>query len=530
MRLDEVSALFARYQASLGVAEWTQMCEAFTRPLSPTLWVNPSRATSREIVDRLTLDKHIVTPIPFVPEGYRALHPARWGRRIEFRAGLVHLQEASSMLPPLALNPQPGELVLDLCAAPGGKSAQLALMMRHTGTLVVNDLSFERLRALRATQERLGLRNVVLCAQDGRELLAGHPPVFDKVLVDVPCSCEGTLRKRGRWTFDPNDQDFKRSLVETQRALLSRALRLTRPGGRVVYSTCTLDPQENEGVISAVLDEWSVARARGQVNAELSLEPLEIEGLNASEGLTAWGGERWSDELRLARRIYPHQNDTGGFFLASIRVSAKEEAWSVESARSEWAHPQALSQDDEDQWMGWVEARYGLVSGEWDKVRKEGALLRGNKRTLSLVNRDLLLPPTRYQVAGLPVIYTRGAIPRLTSPAALEWGSIVTRGYYELRDRSEVDRYYRGETLEISTTDAHLCPVGGGDQSRAASRSGVYITRYQGLPLGLGELRHIAGQPKGSLKSEYPKRLWLSPDRSAFDSPLPARSSFMSEH
>ena len=187
------------------------------------------------------------------------------------------------MLPPIALDPKPGERVLDLCAAPGGKSAQLSLMMQNRGTLVVNDLSFARLRALRATQERLGLRNMVLCAQEGQTLLKDHLPCFDKVLVDAPCSCEGTLRKRGKWTYEPDEGQFKRRLISTQKSLLMQALKLTRSGGRVVYSTCTLDPDENEGVISAVLEEWTRMRTRGDVSADVSIEPIYFEGLRVRQ-------------------------------------------------------------------------------------------------------------------------------------------------------------------------------------------------------------------------------------------------------
>lgn len=543
MTRDELEVRFARYRGALDEADWRAMCDAFERPLPSTLWVNQTRAAPESVASQLIADGHPVSPLAFVPGGYRSMAPARWGRRVEYRAGLVHLQEASSMLPPLALNPQPGELVLDLCAAPGGKSAQIASLMKHTGTLIVNDLSFERLRALRATQERLGLRNMVLCAQDGRRLLSGHPPIFDKVLVDAPCSCEGTLRKRGKWTFDPDDHSFKESLIETQRALLLQALRLTRAGGRVVYSTCTLDPDENEGVVASALESWRLERERGDVDYDVILERLELPGLCASEGLTAWRGASWSEELRHTRRIYPHQNDTGGFFLASLRVEARGQAAinraarDVESALQRWTQPPTLDDEIEREYLDWVEETYGLTPEYWEGVKREARLLRGNQRTLSLVNRDLRLPPTRYQVAGLPVIYTRGALPRLTSPAALEWGAAATTGVCELETRDQVDDYYRGERQMIH--ERSLRPHAG---VIGSPRSGVYITRYQELPLGLSYLtrdpqhaersEHLRSPTLSlhdpplqsdlsySLKSEYPKRWRLTAGRSAFEPPL----------
>lgn len=495
MERSEIDQRFAQYRDLLGEAEWCAMGDALERPLPATFWTHPKRATPSQVAAAFERDGHHLRALPYASGGYASARPMRWGRRIEFRTGLIHLQEAASMLPPLALKPEAGELVLDLCAAPGGKSAQLALMMENRGTLVVNDLSFSRLRALRATQERLGLRNMVLCAQEGQQLLRGHRGVFDKVLVDAPCSCEGTLRKRGRWTYEPDEGEFKKRLIETQRALLTQALKLTRPGGRVVYSTCTLDPWENEGVIDAVLSAWSREGAQPPVY----IEPMSFPELIASAGIRSWKGRAFLEGIENTLRVYPHQNDSGGFFLASLRIG-EDASWSAEESRRGWSSPSVVEGKHQEEMLKWVERAHGISQEKWADIQ----LLQGNQRALSAVSSDLLLPPTRYQVAGLPSIYTRGAVPRLTSGASLEWGRWATRSLCELTERAQVDHYYMGADQPISKSEAE--------------EAGVCIVRHQGRALGLGYLER-SSQGEYVLKSEYPKRVRLAEGCSAFEGP-----------
>ena len=514
MARSEIETRFDRYRPVVDEEEWSSMIDAFTRPLPSTFWTHPTRVSSEWVADRFVKDGHPLSALSYAPGGYGAPTPMKWGRRFEFRAGLIHLQEASSMLPPIALDPKPGERVLDLCAAPGGKSAQLSLMMQNRGTLVVNDLSFARLRALRATQERLGLRNMVLCAQEGQQLLKDHPPCFDKVLVDAPCSCEGTLRKRGKWTYEPDEGLFKRRLVSTQKALLLQALRLTRSGGRVVYSTCTLDPDENEGVVNSVLEEWSRLRATGEVSVDVDVEPIFFEGLKSAPGLTFWEGQKLSDALIHALRVYPHHNDSGGFFLISLRLGQRTEAERSQAiqALESWARPRLCPQDEKREALRWVEDRFGIEEDQWGAVE----FTEANSRYLSTVSEDLILPPTRYQVAGLPSLYIRGAVPRLTSAASLEWGGFATRSVIELPSEESVDLYYS----RVDQTLESLALL------RDDVQRGVYIVRYQERPLGLSYLSDQEGGRGMTLSSEYPKRIQLAEGHSAFEGPSLAERSW----
>ncbi len=223
------------------------------------------------------------------------------GKMLENLLGYIHIQEELSMVPPLVLDPQPGETVLDLCASPGSKTTQISQMMNNRGLVIANEPSLARVAPLRSNCERLGVLNVAITRYDGRDFPRGP---FDRVLVDAPCSSEGRERK-GPGTISRSNCTKSLELQKLQIRLLQNAVRLTKPGGVVVYSTCTYAPEENELVVRAVLDE-----AR--------LEEITIEGLQSCPGITQWSGETLSDDLMRCARYYPHLNDTGGFFVAKL--------------------------------------------------------------------------------------------------------------------------------------------------------------------------------------------------------------------
>ncbi len=225
--------------------------------------------------------------------------------------GWVYGQEEVSAVPALALNPAPDDRVLDTCAAPGSKTTQLAALMDDRGLLVGNDNNLGRLSALRSNAERCGVTNLVVTRQDARNFSLNpfDGELFDHVLVDAPCSCEGTIRKNPD-ALDGWSLDHVEGVAGVQRGILSRALEVTREGGTVVYSTCTFAPEENEGVVQHILDEYDC----GLAEYDLTLEH--------APGITEWDGDRYDESMTRAKRIYPHQNDTGGFFCAKLEVGA----------------------------------------------------------------------------------------------------------------------------------------------------------------------------------------------------------------
>ncbi len=223
------------------------------------------------------------------------------GKLAEHILGYIHIQEEVSMIPPLVLQPQPGETVLDLCSAPGSKTTQISQQMDNRGLVIANEPSLSRVTPLRSNCERLGAVNVAITRYDGRRF---PNYLFDRVLVDAPCSGEGRARKDlgicGR-------SNLKRSLglQPLQKGILKRAINLVKPGGVVVYSTCTYAPEENEAVVESVL-------------GEAHLDKISIPGLEGCPGITEWNGAEHSNDLLLCARYYPHLNDTGGFFVAKL--------------------------------------------------------------------------------------------------------------------------------------------------------------------------------------------------------------------
>jgi len=287
---------------------------ACERSLPSVVRVNGVRATRDRVVDALTAEGVAFEPVDWHEDLFR-LPDRSPGTNWPYYHGWLHGQEEVSVLPGLALDPQPGERVWDACAAPGSKTSQLADAMDDEGTVVANDNNLGRLSALRHNTERLGITNTAVTNQDARNFSVKPLAFdeFDRSLVDVPCSCEGTCRKNpdvlDEWTLDHVEQ-----VSAVQRSVLVRAIQATRPGGTVVYSTCTFAPEENEAVLDHALDTE---------DCELVEFDLPLE---TRPGVTEWDGETFDDRVRTAHRVYPHLNDTGGFFCAKLRVGGEASA------------------------------------------------------------------------------------------------------------------------------------------------------------------------------------------------------------
>lgn len=286
------------------IPDWSGFAAAAVAPLPTTLWVNTLRGPREEIAAWLAEDGVATTPLGWYPRGLRMIPPARPGKSFAFLTGACHVQEEVSMMPILLLDPQPGESVLDLCAAPGNKSIQAAVHMEDRGALVACDVNEGRLGLVVRNVERFALTSIATLNTN-----AGNLPrevgSFDRVLADVPCSCEGTTRKNPgllhRASMPPG------SLAGSQVAILRKAIQRCKPGGRIVYSTCTYAPEENEAVVDAMLRDESL---------QVRLLPARIPGVRGEPGLTEWQRQSFSPELRDSLRLYPHQNDTGGFYIA----------------------------------------------------------------------------------------------------------------------------------------------------------------------------------------------------------------------
>lgn len=237
--------------------------------------------------------------------------PGELGNALEHQLGYYYIQEVSSMLPVIALDPQPGELILDLCASPGSKTTQIAAKMENQGDLIANDLKIDRISILVSNLERCGVTNCVVTRRDAISFCANYAksplPRFDKILLDVPCSGEGTIRSSPKTLIQWNPKVIKK-LSRQQKKFFEFAIRCLKVGGTVVYSTCTHAPQENEEVISFALE-----------NFPIKAETVQIP-LKSRPGLTGWKNDKYHKDVCKACRIYPQDNDSEGFFVSKFTL------------------------------------------------------------------------------------------------------------------------------------------------------------------------------------------------------------------
>ncbi len=300
--------VLARYEPLVDdPAAFRAACE---RPLPSVVRVNTLKATVERARRALEAADVAVEPVDW-HDGLFRLPDDQPGANWPHVHGWLYGQEEVSALPARLLDPEPGERVLDACAAPGSKTTQLAALMEDSGLLVANDTNVGRLSALRSNTERCGVTNVAVTTQDARTVslspVGGEP--FDRALVDVPCSCEGTVRKNPD-ALDEWSADHVAGIAGVQKGILRRAVQATRAGGTVVYSTCTFAPEENEAVLDHVL-------------AEEDCRVVDVDPpLAHDDGVTAWNGEEYDPAVARAARIYPHHNDTGGFFYARLEVGS----------------------------------------------------------------------------------------------------------------------------------------------------------------------------------------------------------------
>lgn len=225
------------------------------------------------------------------------------GKLIEYFLGYLHPQALTSCLASVILAPRPNSYVLDLCAAPGGKTAHMAQAMNNTGLIIANELQQRRHAPLVHTLSRLGVMNAVVTRYPAQEFPLRER--FDFIMADVPCSGEGRWRPSGQ-RYAKEGGGYRARVVDTQKRMILRAFDLLRENGVLLYSTCTYHPEENEGVVDFLLQ-----------NREAEVLPIgDVPGV--APGVSAWKEEQYDGQVRRAGRFYPHRIDSVGFFMAKI--------------------------------------------------------------------------------------------------------------------------------------------------------------------------------------------------------------------
>jgi len=274
---------------------------------------NTLKITHEELIKRLNKKWTVVQPFNNFPEIMliqNDLGPGELGNAIEHILGYYYVQEISSMMSVLALDPKPNEFVLDLFASPGSKTTQMAARMENTGTLIANDLKIDRIMILAANLERCGVTNTIITKNDAVGLASRMAETnfkFDKILLDAPCSGEGTLRSSPK-TFVIWNPKVVDKLSRQQKKFFALAIKCLKVGGTIVYSTCTHAPEENEEIVNFALKNFPV-----------KIESISLP-IKCRPGVTSWKGESFNKEVEKACRIYPQDNDSEGFFVCKMTL------------------------------------------------------------------------------------------------------------------------------------------------------------------------------------------------------------------
>lgn len=225
------------------------------------------------------------------------------GNQLEYYLGYIHPQALTSCLASLAISTREDSYVLDMCAAPGGKTSHVAQLMKNTGLVVANELYPSRHIPLGHTLDRMGVLNAIITGYQAQQFPLKER--FDYVLADVPCSGEGRFRKTED-TADYRKPKDATWLSELQKKIILRGFDLLKEGGQLLYATCTYNPEENESVVNFLLDQ-----------RDAKLLPIEL-GLDYEPGLVEWKDEKYHKQLKKGARFYPHRLDSVGFFMARI--------------------------------------------------------------------------------------------------------------------------------------------------------------------------------------------------------------------
>ncbi len=288
--------------------EYDAFIRTYEENRKAALRINTLKGNSEKLFS--VLDEKL-SPVPWTSDGYFYPDTMQPGKSPLHESGAYYIQEPSAMLPAELLKAQPGECILDLCAAPGGKTTKIAADMKGEGLLVANEIHPKRAAILSSNVERMGIKNAVVTNESSDRLLKKFPEFFDRILVDAPCSGEGMFRKdeeaRAQWS----EENVIKCAVR-QKEILDNAAAMLRPGGKLVYSTCTFSPEENEKMIIDFLND----------HPEFSVEKTDTPPC-ISNGRPELAGN--DERAAFTFRIWPHLTEGEGHFTAVLKKDGKNE-------------------------------------------------------------------------------------------------------------------------------------------------------------------------------------------------------------
>ena len=409
--------------------------------------------------------------VPWISNGYFYEAEDAPAKHPFYSAGLYYLQEPSAMTPASRLKVQPGERVLDLCAAPGGKATELGAALQGEGLLVANDINTARARALLRNLELFGISNSFVTNEPPHVLAERFPEFFHKIMVDAPCSGEGMFRKNPA-VVDSWQEKGPEYFSKLQREIIVQAADMLLPGGMMFYSTCTFSPLENEKTITHLLKE----------RPDMEVIPMEdYEGF--AEGLTSYRGEVFDESCKLCRRIWPHKMSGEGHFMALLHKKSgtqQQVQQTVSQSSIWWEKCKGLNKEQKAA----AEDFFSHVNIAYDGKRID---VRGDNL--------YYLPAPKYDGRGLHFLRNglfMGEFKKKrfepSQPFAL---ALHAQDFDQVldfpADDERLSRYLRGETLDVSDLIA-------GEKKR----KGWQLVMVAGHPLGFGKLVN------NNLKNKYP--------------------------
>lgn len=429
------------------------------------LRVNTSKIS---VEDFLKISPYSLKPVAWCKNGFYYEKKEKPAKHPFYFAGLYYIQEPSAMTTASLLPIEEGDMVLDLCAAPGGKSTELAAKLHGTGLLVTNDISNSRAKALLKNIEVFGVGNALVTSEPPNELAKRFPAFFDKILIDAPCSGEGMFRKQNNMmkAWESNGVDL---FVGLQHSILKEAVTMLKPGGTIIYSTCTFSKEENEQSIEYLL---SLDDSLHIVNLPL------FEGFD--KGHPEWGCTS-NEELIKCRRLWPHRIKGEGHFVAMITKDTKDTKETVSPVTEYAFSKEKLSREAID----FIKAmKYPFDLSRMD-VQKERVFYIPEKmpfvRGLRILRCGLYMgdmKKNRFEPSQSLAMFLK----------ASEFPNVVDLPVEDIR----VVKYLKGETIELDRHEYGHC------------QDGICLICVNGFSLGFGKLS------KGTMKNKYlPGWRWM---------------------